>query len=198
MAHKIEFPDEEFPLLGSVDSSGRAEGVHVTDVIMDWMWTMGFAERREGEMDADARRTIERGFRWEDALVLAYRGELAPRVEPLQVDGIWMSPDGFRDGVVEEFKSTKKSSRGWREASLDDPKWLYWTMQLKSYCYGLQATRGRWRVFFECGDYSKGAITPREYDATVGVEFSKAELVEHWNLIRNHLDTMEARNVVCE
>ena len=196
MASLIEFPQEEFPFLGSTESDSREPGLHVTEIILDLMHTLRLAQF-DAEVTEDLRKNWERGFRWEDALMVGFHGKLAPRPEPFQADGIWMSPDGFDElrEVVCEYKSTKKSLRAWHEwTSLDDPKWMYWVWQAKAYCYGLIATKVRWFVMFENGDYSKGAATAREFDASRGAEFEQWELEEFWEMLLNHKRTMEARD----
>lgn len=194
MAELLEFPEEEFPFLGSEDSEGRAEGWHVTEIILDWLWTMDMSDYGPNEVITnDTRRRWERGFRWEDALMLGYRDQWVARPEPLLVDGIWMSPDGFDGEMVHEFKSTMKSQKSWLN-SLSNGKWIYWSMQAQAYCYGLGVNKVRWWCMFEMGDYTRGPMTRREFDATKGAEWEDWELKQFWQMILNHKAAMEGRN----
>lgn len=206
MAKLIEFPPGEFPFEGSQDSSSRAKGWHVSDIILDWMWTLGMGFDPNKPVTEAQRRDWERGFRFEDALVVGYRGRFAPRPDPFCIGDIWMSPDGFieDEGLDVEIKSTKKSLRKWRDwnGNGENPNFLYWYLQAKAYCYGLTAlqmpgmkpvNRVRWHVFFVCGDYSQGAITPSEYDCSRGCEWEEHELAEWWQVILNHKAVMEKR-----
>jgi hypothetical protein len=132
---------------------------------------------------------LECGFTWETILeraLSARHKRPGYRPEPLQEDGVWMSPDWVNpdaDIQAEEWKATRKSTKNYEQ------KIAEWMPQIKAYLRALLrrgvATRiaVRLRVWFMVGDWSfenKGDRTLLKDYWDIDVEFDKRELEENW------------------
>ena len=140
-------PDLRFSTTGE----DRAPGLHLSDIIK----TMQFERDKKFNPDKPLdMMLLEQGHTWEEVLAHAlqrrwlhanpdYAGH---RPDPMQIDGIWMSPDWFvpDDAITgggprcEEWKATKTS----QNKVLEDHQW-YWLVQLQGYLYGLSKQLGR-------------------------------------------------------
>lgn len=183
------------------DTSPRTPGLHVSAVIRD------IANRitKKGERPAwDTQTDEERlkgstyqalGFAWERVLERAlseqYEQEHDFLVRPGEqyLDGIYLSPDPFdlRDGVLEEWKCTWKSSN--KFADIEKFFWE-WTVQIKSYLKALGLTQCRLRVYFVNGDYKDSG--PQVKCAML--TFTQREIDENWRMITNHAKGMADGN----
>lgn len=167
----------------------RAEGVHLSDILSRMAW------EKDKKYDPAAPKDymiFEQGHTWETVLSrsLSERHQRPGfRPEPLQEDGVWMSPDWINpdaDIQCEEWKATRKSTKNW-EVKIDE-----WAPQGMSYLRAL-LRRGLakvpvvlWRVWFICGDWSfesKGDLTLLRDYWDIPVEFDKRALEENWRRI---------------
>jgi len=180
---KTMFDDEGDP---------RREGLHLGTIINSIKENSGLAYRGEGF--TDMQLTAEIGLLWELALSRIMREKYAVRPPQIQLDGIWISPDGvsFTDSVgsmsvaldpasdtpfvVEEYKCTWKSTK--RNPTED---WTYMT-QIKSYCHALGTTVAVLRVFYLMGDYKGSGPQYR----IARIRFTSAELEDNWKMIVQH------------
>lgn len=174
--------------------SPRAAGVHVSAVIAYIARQMGYLKSDDdGEVlgpagfpvTAELRMAV--GLAWEDWLAPSIP-DMMYHIDNVQVDDIWMSPDGVRiDGdhvVLHEFKTTMKSMRG------DDDMgrhWM-WMAQIKAYCKAFDSRHAHLHVLWLCGDYNK-PITPCY--KVYGLEFTQREIDDNWGLILKHRDKVE-------
>lgn len=167
----------------------RTPGCHVTDIVREIM--IGIDPKRYARTyDAGASENWqEAGFIWEELLsrLFAQRiEETATRFRPGEVtrDDIIGSPDAvcIEDNgetlIVEEYKATWKSSRGF---DLYDKRYLYWLLQIQAYCYMIGARQARLYVLHINGNY-EGYIPQ-----TSGwlLTFTEIELAEAWQGLRN-------------
>lgn len=104
------------------------------------------------------------------------------RPDPINVDGIWCSPDGFdaESSSVEEFKLTWYSAK--KLCPSDDVYWP-WLVQIKAYCHACETRYARLWVLYINGDYAP----PRPWAPQVyGLEFTPLEILENWLMLRGH------------
>lgn len=107
----------------------------------------------------------------------------------MEVDGIYMSPDGesiatvFMDkaiSVIHECKATYKSTKTVGDLT---KQWM-WLAQIMAYCKGANTTTAMLHVLFLCGDY-KFPITPQL--RCWKIEFTQDEIDTNWELLRNYM-----------
>jgi hypothetical protein len=168
----------------------RPAGVHLSDILSRMAW------EKDRKYNPDAEKDLmifEQGHTWETVLsrALAARQNRPAgyRPEPMQEDGVWLSPDWINpEGQiqVEEWKATKKSLKSY-EQKIDE-----WAPQGMSY---LRAALKRgtakslvvlWRVWFIVGDWSfeaKGDLTLLRDYWDIPVEFTKRDLEENWRRV---------------
>lgn len=161
------------------DSVDRPKGLHVSQIIGDickQLYPDVYGQALNVEK-VTAGRTfedwLERGFQEAQSGIF--------RPPPLQVDGVWLSPDGVNPDPyqIEEYKLTWYSSTDW------DPgckrAWP-WKIQIMAYCYALGVTEARLTVFFVNGNYKPPKPEVRQYQLT----FTELELQETWLMLINH------------
>jgi len=101
-----------------------------------------------------------------------------------QVDGIWLTPDGFNpaERAVYEYKVTWRSSRTFQ------PEYDFAYMaQAKSYCYGLGVNRAVFIILFIVGDYKGSGPQVVRCEFT----YTDEELQENWQMITAHAKLMQ-------
>jgi len=140
------------------------------------------------EIDEDTLMQFEKGYLWEVALSRAFGEKAAVRPEPVQLDGIWGSPDGVIEEAItpkgevtialatEEYKCTAIRSN----KSLTD-MWK-WIMQTKGYCKMLGVNKCIFRIL-----HLEFVPVYKVWELT----FTQAELDENWQAILNQAKTME-------
>lgn len=104
----------------------------------------------------------------------------------IQVDGIWMSPDYLKDGVLLELKTTMMGQK--RLDAYDFPEG--WIKQIKAYCYGYKLNQAVLMVIM---------LLKREYPLSYVLTFTGEELKENWMWIKARgllLQTCLNNNVV--
>ena len=168
---KLTELQEEFPK--TIKSSPpRSEGVHITDIISDLERELGV----EYDNKWDQEILFEIGFMWEELLSLAFAERMAERPDELELDGIYLSPDGITDEAVEEYKCTFKSSR-----KTPEDIWR-WMVQTKGYCKACERTKVVFRVLYLMGDYKGSGPQYKVYE----IEFTEMEIEENWSMIQAH------------
>jgi hypothetical protein len=190
---------------------GRAEGLHLSDVIRQMKIAEG--EKVTGIAgEQEGLRAFE-GFIWETALefmaggatmeeamdlsfkrhMVVMRSDVCTQIA-LEKDGIHMTPDGFiKDrGEVESYKHTRKSFRGASTQSEFEDNFWAWQVQEKSYCYALGVDTARWIVLWSAGDYSKGPGSgPICVQATM--TWTADELVANWKRVLTVADAIRGK-----
>lgn len=195
----IKFNIEEVNI--GQDTSPRSAGLHISAVIRD------LANRitRKGERPAWSSLSVEEqrrgatyqtlGFAWERiierALTEQYNqgSEFLVRPGEQLLDGLYGSPDPFdcRDGVLEEWKCTWKSSLKFDD--LERNFWE-WTVQIKAYLKMLGLTECRLRVYFVNGDYRDSGPQVK----CARLVFTQREVDENWKMLTNHARGMNGDN----
>ena len=168
---------EPFPFT----NKGPRTGLHLSDVIHKLDEEMGDSGLRD--INDEVRMQFEKGWLWEQALSNAYADmNVADHPESIEVDGIWMSPDGISrtdsGGYrIEEYKCTamnvhKSPADMWR-----------WLMQVKGYCYGYEAVECVFRMLH------LNSFVP--VYAVWKLTFSEREIEENWDAVVKQAARME-------
>lgn len=180
----------------------RPEGLHVSDIITDIMKTL--EPKKYGKPGGPDVIKIQSGLAFEEALEKTFKpgspGAFRPPSVPVWTPGysvqwqgkpypgcIWVTPDhvepdetGGNPWIVREFKLTWYSSA--KEFPSDDV-YFAWLSQIKAYCYALETPLAILTVLYINGDYKPPTPKPPQ---SYGLEFTKLELVENWQMICNH------------
>lgn len=180
----------------------RSVGHHVSTLVIGMLkqvapkkYSSYGAGTDEGE--SDRKPIYEMGYLWEDTLgaILTERamlesGEtLLTGQQEICRDGIIGTPDRIVLGVdgspiIEETKVTWK----WYAEDIEDTKYLYWVLQVKTYCAMVGATRARIRALFvnelRRGDF----VVPACWE----LWWTVAELEEWWTSVRWYAESLEA------
>lgn len=167
----------------------RSKGFHVSVVILAMLKEI--APRKYagyGEGKSDREPIYELGYVWEDLLgtilterVMLESGEyLLSEQTEIQLDGIYGTPDRIvlgTDGapILEETKLTWK----WYVEDLESPKFLYWLLQVKTYCAMIGATRARIRALFINELHAGSFVVPGCWELT----YEPHELTEWWQSV---------------
>jgi hypothetical protein len=161
----------------SEDTHTRSEGLHlggVLDRIQDLLYPV------ENKWKGDMAMGI--GFLWERVLSdqilksLHDSGKLL-RLDELHVDGIYMNPDGYSpdDHTLCEYKATWKST----SHPIDSSKYWRYLLQIKSYCYAIQARKARLYILHVMGNWKNSGPITKAYE----FEFTSKELKDNWEMI---------------
>lgn len=180
------------------ETAPRSEGQHVSTIILAMVKELvpkkyaGY-----GNSTNDREAIYEIGYMWEDLLggVLSERAMLQQGETLLQaqmeicLDNIYGTPDRIviaADGsvIVEETKATWK----WFTGELDSVKFLYWILQVKTYCAMIGALKARIRALFinEIG-HSDKFVVPGCWE----LDFEPEELAEHWASVKSFARKLE-------
>lgn len=173
----------------------RSRGFHVSVLVLGMLKEIAPKTYGDYGKAPEARQAIyELGYLWEDLLgaVLDARVMLADHEHLLsqQVeiqrntdagapvygtpDRIVLAPDG--DPIVEETKITWK----WYSDDLEQIKFLYWVLQVKTYCAMIGATRARVRALFVNEiSHADRFVAPGCWE----IMFTPLELMEWWTSI---------------
>lgn len=180
-------------------SPPRSEGQHVSVIVLAMLKEL--VPKKYGSYGGtanDREATFEIGYLWEDLLgsilserVMLAQGEtlLSSQTE-LCLDGIYGTPDRIvldADGavIIEETKATWK----WYTTDLELAKFLYWIVQVKTYCAMVGALKARIRALFinEIG-HSDNFVVPGCWELT----FDAHELAEHWDSVKSYARRLES------
>jgi hypothetical protein len=175
----------------------RSEGVHVSTLIRSIAIKTGkLKDSNKGSRfkmdnvidDKDFPLVMAMGMAWEDWISRQYP-QMAYHIGELELDNIYMSPDGITIpsadefdfdlgvGIVEEFKLTYKSARKPIEA-----QWM-WLSQVMAYCKALPTLCARLHVVYVNGDYDYNRPgLPPQY-IVYNLQFTQEELDINWNMI---------------
>lgn len=182
--HDVKWPKTLFD-----DSEPREEGIHLSEIIHSLMERAGLGYKGDGFSDMEL--TAEIGLLWEDVLSMVMKNKYAIRPPQLQVDGIWMSPDGIGPDpegkvplVVEEYKATWKSTRN---PPTDNLRYM---IQVKSYCRALGTEVAIMRIFHLMGDYKGSGPIYR----MARLIFTQFELDENWSMVLREKELYEANS----
>jgi len=194
---KITTEDINWPMALFDDTEAREEGLHLGAVIKSLMDRSGMGYPKDGGF-TDLELAAEIGLLWELALSKIMREKYAVRPPQMEVDGIWMSPDGVGDVdplgslsvgpdpqgkvpvVVEEYKATWQGSR---RVAVDNFRYM---TQVKSYCRALDTKVAVMRIFHIMGDYKGSGPLYR----VSRIEFSGWELDQNWDMILKEKERM--------
>jgi hypothetical protein len=158
------------------DDGTRPPGLHLSDIITDMCKRLDPKRYDTGEPMSEGKiltgLAVERLI--EKTLRIVTPGGFRPH--PIQIDGIWCSPDWITlGGQVEEFKCTWYSMA--KPCPTHDVYWP-WREQIKGYCYATGTLDAVLRAFFVNGDYKppKPVWPPKAYQ----IQFTVGELKESW------------------
>lgn len=164
----------------------RESGLHLSTIIKSLQESSGIGYKGKGFSDIEL--TAEIGLLWEDILSLIMGEKYAMRPPQINVDGIWMSPDGIGpdpDGevpiVIEEYKATWQSTN---RSPIDN---FYYMCQLKSYCRAIETKIAVMHIFYIMGNYKGSGPVYR----VARIKFSQYELDQNWNMVLKHKKEME-------
>jgi len=160
------------------DDEERKEGLHLGQIIKSLMDNSGLGYKGRGFTDMEL--TAEIGLLWERVLSMVMADKYAMRPPQIQVDGIWMSPDGIgidpKDEVplvVEEYKAT------WRSTKNPPTDNFYYMTQIKSYCKAIKTNVAVMRIFHIMGDYKGSGPLYR----VARLVFTDWELKQNWEMV---------------
>ncbi len=201
------------PLALPPDSGTHVPGtLHVSRIIGDIMRRLD--PKRYDKHTADGKpvpmdmQKVQAGVSFEQGLERILMTQTLPglfRPDPLQVDGIWMSPDGLVPGpaflqeygdlldlrplaaaaimqtwVVAEYKLT------WYSETKDcpgDPVFTPWLWQMQAYCKGTGSRFGLLVPQFINGNYKPPKPSP---PVPRLLEWTPQEIDETWTMLVNH------------
>lgn len=176
----------------------RSNGLHVSTIILAMLKELLPKKFAQYGNETEGREAVfEVGYMWEDLLgaalpapVMTEQGEtlVSAQVE-IHKDGIYGTPDRIvlspeGEMIVEETKATWK----WFVADIEQAKYLYWILQVKTYCAMLGATKARIRaLFINEISHSDKFVVPYCWEIT----FDPEELVDHWQSVTSFARRLE-------
>ena len=186
MRMEITTEDVKWPKTMFEDEYPRSDGLHL-GTIQSWIRKKMNPVRGGGGFD-DMELTAEIGLLWERVLSKVMGEKYALRPPPIEVDGIWLSPDGIGPDpigivpvVIEEYKATWKSTN-----SAPDDNFQYMT-QIKSYCRGYDTTVAVMHIFHIMGNYRGSGPIYR----VARLVFTTQELEQNWEMVLRCRKEME-------
>lgn len=213
------------PVALPVPDSGipRTKGIHVSSVIRAIAAESGILKPEYVDslelvdvsrvdwwpgLSIRAQLLIALGMAW-DQWYLNNLEHVVPAPGEMQLDGIYMTPDGESLDVIRVERvtkhvlcihETKLTSKSTRTVGNLTSQWM-WLTQMKAYCKAAGTCIAYLHVLFLYGDYR------RPYQPQIGplrgkpmcwrIEFTQAELDENWDLITGyvrHRQQMEAED----
>lgn len=203
----------------------RSEGIHLSRIIRaialetgllkpDWFEELSLVEVGSSDewwnnLDPVAQFRIGMGLAWEEWYI-PQLDEVVDHPGEMELDGIYMTPDGEEltafvvqesyakqsrrwEKVIHEVKCTYKSTKtvGWDKVRTE---WdleramqgeVMWQMQGKGYCKAANTPNIVHHILFVCGDYS-WPMRPQGW--RFHQTYSQAELDTNWNLITDYRD----------
>lgn len=175
-----EFPIELDSKSYAPDKAERTDGLHLSDILDNVEKALEPNKYKDHPFDLETCAAL--GFINERVIereIVAARVEAGLLFRPgeIEKDGILMTPDGYDvNGVLNEWKAT------WRSMNREIESFARYWWQIKAYCYGLGVQKARLIVAFMAGNWRESGPRWKGWDA----EFTKRELQENWQFIRNH------------
>jgi len=197
----------------------RSGGLHLSAILRHLALQMKVLDAKyDTPLTDDNSLMAQIGIAWEDYLAKHQFPNIEFHPGELICDGIAMSPDGIsspdsedyaeligvdrESWILEEFKSTRKSSRDFKEAlRLKADKVKLWLWQIMSYrralnriCEpGTECYVARLHVLFMNGNYSKDFNDPEAgpVNKIFRLVFSPEELDDNWLMVVSHRDYMQ-------
>jgi hypothetical protein len=182
-----ESPEWDLGLGDVVHAARVAAGESVGDVPGD----QPGVRIQEGFLFETVMEYVFAGVEFDEAVDLAFKRYMLHlrkdvlRQERLVKDRIRMTPDGIDPTVpcIESFKSTRRTLRKARTQEDFEANFWTWVMADSGYAYAAGLDRVRWVVWWQAGDYSRGAGTGPQV-LELNVRFSAEELERNWNGVR--------------
>jgi hypothetical protein len=166
------------------DDPDRPKGLHVSQIISAILQTID-PKRYKPDLPLPAAKIVS-GLAFEQQLekILVSHIPGGFRPQPIQKDGIWLSPDNvamdpWRD---REFKLSWYSMKT-KPCPYHDVYWG-WRVQMMAYAWALETQITELWAFFVNGEYPVGAPTPK-LECMV-IDWSMQELEENWRMIQAH------------
>jgi hypothetical protein len=190
----------------------RQAGWHVSEIIRDLLDTL--ENRKSGPIDEAVRTRMEAGFAVERAFEDGYKSvvvgdELGERIDEIELDGIWGSPDGVVFASDEGYEQMSNAIGTKYPTILDEVKatWMSerktkphevqrYRMQVLAYLkmlseeYGEKVRTVRFWCYYVNGDYT---YPMKPHAVRYTYEASDQEVEENWAMIVAHKKRMEAR-----
>lgn len=165
----------------AIDDARRPSGLHLSDIVFDYIKT-AHPNWYKHEMEEERKRALfELGNTFEDVIAAGLRQTLGfEKPEPRKIDGVWMSPDGYRAdrSLIDEIKLTWCSAKD----GLAHPKLKKYLMQTLAYMYGWKAERARIHVFYVNGDWRPPLPRPHTYLILPTQE----DILHNWFMLTTH------------
>lgn len=189
----------------------RSKGVHVSGIIRCIAQETGILSADDAEelslqdvrtiTDPVALLRISIGLAWEAWYIpqMLSKEGVVDHPGEMQLDGIYMSPDGESLDVIitphnkgqnrlwpriHEVKATYKSTNTVGDLS---GQWM-WLTQLMAYCKGAKTRYAKMHVLFLDGDY-KWPMTPQL--KCWELEFTQKEIDDRWDMLKSYRDWKE-------
>lgn len=181
---------------------GRPSGLHLGEILTWGDIKLGRFKTLPDMNPQQAGLRMQAGFLWETAYeyacrrwLQAVRGQdshVITQLEMVQVDGIWMTPDGLHveRQHLEEYKATWKSAKKVLTPELFQDHFPRWVMQSCAYCNALGVTVVDFFIFFMNGDYSWKPPYGDPHLRWLTLEFTPEEIMKNWALVCAWKDSM--------
>ena len=165
------------------DDPQRPKGLHVSQIINDLLQVID--PKRYGQIELPVLK-ITAGLALEQQIekLLASKMPGGFRPDPIQKDGVWMSPDNVAPEPwrIREFKLSWYSMK--TKPCPDHDVYWGWRVQMMAYCWALETQISELWVFFVNGEYPVGVPSPQLQ--TMVIDWSLQELEENWWMLINH------------
>ena len=169
---------------GVVVEPARSEGVHLSDILR-YIAVKSHMLKPGEPLENEYPLRMAVGLAWEWFCFALYPS-VCHQPGEIEVDRVFMSPDGFADDIgpqIEEAKATwLKTMNG--DALLEKALWLWQGM---GYAKALSARLVRWHVLYVNGDYNWHRGGEPRYIRYL-VEFSQAEIDSNWRMVLGSRD----------
>jgi hypothetical protein len=172
------------PSYGGPGDVHLPEGLHVSRIISDMLQTIDPKRYEKDKPLPAVKLTGGVAFERELEKILTKSIPGGFRPDPIQVDGIWMSPDNVATDPwrVREFKLSWYSLKT-KPCPFHDVYWP-WRTQIMAYLKGIEGNIGELWGYFVNGDYPVGAPSPQLKGFVI--DFSDQEIEENWGMLVNH------------
>ncbi len=203
----------------------RSSGLHLSSILRSLALVTGVLDSKYDTPLTNANSMMAQiGIAWEEYLAKYQHPEIEFHPGELNLDGIAMSPDGITivdredyadligveldSWILNEFKSTRKSSRDFKESlRLRADKCKLWLWQIMSYRHalnkiaepGLECYVAKLHVLFLNGNYSKDFDDPESgpHNRVYRLTFTPEELTDNWTMVVGHRDDMVKKGALC-
>lgn len=201
---------QDLPLFDN--SATRSPGLHVSAIIrciaiergiltLDDLEDLSLVDVRDmSNIGILAQLRIHMGMAW-DLYYLTLLPEITSHPGELEVDGVFMTPDGETISIIKvdrrptyvmrvvEVKCTYKSTK-----TVGDLRSQFmWLAQVKSYCNGYKTRYADLHVLFVCGNY-KFPIRPMLI--IYHIEFTQEEIDDNWSLLTDYAKMRLAEQII--